>query len=222
LSWCDKLASVPSVGVGLEWHFATGNAILDTLAPLLNKSVDKNKQTFTVIQPDAFSLQIIHQDGIFFGFEASKAFVGFQHRLQVKPVSGGLPRMQMLSQPHPFTMMLPVISRKLLELVALLPGVPTRKITRVGIVSTTYVDLDQVPPGIGRLVRHMTSPWAGAVDNFSFNIVAELDRSSGWTDRCVHIVVKPEDPDELPTLTLDWQRTFTKARSGRTGNYRKP
>ena len=37
MTWCDKLASTPVVGLKLEWGYASGNKILDCLSPVLMK-----------------------------------------------------------------------------------------------------------------------------------------------------------------------------------------
>jgi len=40
MSWCDKLASTPSVGLKFDYHFGPSSDILDVLTPILDPLVD--------------------------------------------------------------------------------------------------------------------------------------------------------------------------------------
>ena len=213
MSWCDKLASVPSAGFSLDWHFATSNATLDALSPLLDPLVEGDKQLFNITRQDAFSVTLNTQNGFVYGIEPSKIFVGFFHSLKAKSISGGPPIMQMLSSPLPYTELLVDISKRLIDATLVLPGHRTRKVTRVGIVTNTTVDEEGIPPGIARFLRYVGRPWGQLVGGFSFQITAQLDQTSGWDDKCVHALVKQENPTEPLTLTFDWQRTFAAGQS---------
>jgi hypothetical protein len=208
VSWCDKLASVPTVGLTLDWHFAPVNELLATLSPLLDSLVQGDKPRFNVTNQDAFSASIQTDDGFQYAFEPSKVVVSFHHRMRAKPVSGGAPVMQMLSQAQPFTKLLPEVTRRLIEATVGIPGARFRKVVRIGIVSTTLVDLSDAPPGIRRLIDYIGMPWNGLDKGSSFQVVGAIGDASGWTDRCIHSFTQPESPEEISTIALDWQRTF--------------
>jgi hypothetical protein len=212
LSWCDKLASTPAVGFTLDWHFATSHAILQALSPVLDKLVQDNKPVFTVERQEPFNVVFTTNDGFQYSVDPSKSVVSFQHRLKVKRTSGGPPTMELLSHPLPFSQLLPEVSKRLVEATLLLPGAKARMLTRIGIVSTTVVAEDEVPPGIERFIKYIGRPWKGSVDNYNIQIVADLDKTPKWSDRCAHLLVKPEDREQLPTLQFDWQRTFASGR----------
>jgi len=209
LSWCDKLASTPTVGFTLDWHFVPSSAILQAFSTILDKLVQDNKQMFTVERQEPFNLTFTTYDGYQYSIEPSKVAVSFQHRLKVKHVSGGPPTMELLSIPTPFSKLLPIVANKLIEAALLLPGAPARTISRIGIVSTTLVAIDEVPPGIARFIKYIGRPWKGSVDNFNVQIVADLNKTTKWSDRCVHLLVKPEDREQVPAVQFDWQRTFS-------------
>jgi hypothetical protein len=213
LSWCDKLASVPTVGFTIDWHFAAGNALWGAMSPVLDKLVSNDKPTFTVNQNEPFAISFVTEDGFQYAVDSSRVVVSFQHRLRAKPVSGGPPVMEMLSRPLPFSELLPDVCERLVETALVIPGARNRKVTRVGIVALTMLDVSEAPPGIGRFIDYLSRPWGRSVDTFSFQIVGELGRASGWTDRCIHNLIKPEGPESLLTLTFDWQRTFTSGQS---------
>ena len=212
MSWCDKLASTPSAGFKLDQHFASGDVILHALAPVLDKWVEGDKQLFTVDRNEPFSVAFNTDDGYHYGIDSLKTHVTFIHKMKVKPVSGGPPIMEMLSRPLPFTELLPEVSKRLTEVTLLIPSTKDRTLTRVGIIASTTVAEDEAPPGIARFIRYIGRPWEGSVDSFSCQIIAEIDKASSWSDRCIHALNKPEDPEELLTLKFDWQRTFTSGR----------
>ncbi|NQV46323.1 MAG: hypothetical protein HQ504_00925 [Rhodospirillaceae bacterium] len=206
------MASTPSVGFKLDHHFATGDAIFDALDPILDKWVDGEKQLFTVKKHESFSVSFDTIDGFVYGIEPSKVHISFSHKMKAKPVSGGPPIMEMLSSPLPFTELLPNVSERLSTTTLLLPGASTRNIQRVGIVTSTAVAEDEVPPGIERFIKYIGRPWNSSAECFSFSITTEVNSTSDWSDRCIHTLVKLEEPEELLTIVFDWQRKFTSGR----------
>ena len=209
MSWCDRLASVPAAGFRLDPHFASGDAILNAVSSILDKEYENDKAKFNVTQHQSFDVQWATEDGFHYVVEPTKVSVRFRHRMRARPMSLGPPVMEMLSKPLPYTELLPVVARRLVDTVVLLPGLSTRSVTRMGIMSTTTVADDEVPPGIGRFIEYIGRPWGGALPHFEFAITAEIGKGGGWTDRCIHTIQRPEDRSELMTVTLDWQRVFT-------------
>jgi hypothetical protein len=214
LSWCDKLASVPSIGFKLNWHFVGGNAILQALSPVLNRWVEGDRQKFTVDRLDAFGAIFTTEDGFQYGAEPSRLFVNFQHRLRAKFVSGGPPVMEMLSHPLPYTELLATASKRLLEAALLIPEARARKVERIGVVATTVVAMHEVPPGIARFLKYFARPWDGNLESFNIQLMADLKETAAWSERCQHTLAKPDDPkDDLLTIQFDWQRTFATGRA---------
>lgn len=52
----------------------------------------------------------------------------------------------------------------------------------------------------------------GLSDAFSIQIAASVGKGQGYTDRCVHTLLRTEDPQELLTIMFDYQRTFSSGR----------
>ena len=46
------------------------------------------------------------------------------------------------------------------------------------------------------------------MNSYNIEATAKLRTEAGWADRCIHRVTKTEDPDNVPALNFDWQRTF--------------
>lgn len=213
MSWCDKLASTPSIGLKFDTHFAPSAEILEVLKPILDPLVKGDRPKFTINRLEPFDLEFTTEDGFHYGVDASRLWIDFQHRLRVKPTSGGPPVAELLSRAAPYTDLLPRVSDRLLEASKHLLKITSRNLVRVGIVTTTHVAEEDLPPGIARFIKYVARPWKGVVEQYSFNIMAELDKGEGWTDRCTHVVVKPEDPEQLPMLRFDWYRTFDVERN---------
>jgi hypothetical protein len=205
MSWCDKLASMPGIGITLNWHHVSSQTLLDAFAPLIDRYVDGNeiKATLEVGEPNVAGF--ITNEGFHYTAEPSKVFVNFQHRMRAKAMSAGPPVMEMLSRPAPFTELLPECSARLIEATLLLPSADKRKIKRLGVVATTVVAEDQLPPGISRFLTYVGRPWKNLGD-YSISITTELGQSAHGTDKCIHNLIKKESEEGLVTLVFDWQR----------------
>ena len=211
MSWCDKLASTAGVGFRLEPHYVPGESLLNALIPITDRLTDGEKQKFAVNQIDPFGVTITTEDGFQYGVDSQRLFVGFQHRMKVRATSGGPPTMEMISHPLPYTELLPAVAKRLVEAAALLPKFSSRKLKRVGVISTTTVADEDLPPGIARFVEYMGRPWRGAVEYYNVQITSEVEKSSGWSDLCSHSMNRPEDQDQMMTMVFDYQRVFSAA-----------
>ncbi|HXO69978.1 MAG TPA: hypothetical protein VN838_13535 [Bradyrhizobium sp.] len=176
---------------------------------MLDKLVEGRKPTFEFDKLEVFAVGLNTNDGFKYGVEPSKASVAFNHRMRPKAVSGGPPVMEMLSQPQPFTSLLPVVSQKLIETMLLLPGPKGRTFNRYGIVSTTPVDADEMPPGVKKMIEYFGRPWGKLAGGFSIQVTADVGKGNNYSDRCVHTVARAENTDDLMTIMFDYQRVFT-------------
>lgn len=213
MSWCDKLASTPSVGVKLDYHFAPSSEILEVLKPILDPLVEGEKAKFTINRQETFAIEFTTDDGFHYGVEPSRVWINFQHRLKVKPTSGGPPVAELISRPAPFSELLPDVSNRLIATTEALLEITPRKLMRVGVVTSTFVAENDLPPGMTRFIKYVARPWHGLIEQYSFQITADLNKTANWLDRCSHILVKPDDPDQLLTLRLDWHRTFVSGQN---------
>ncbi|UFW91069.1 hypothetical protein BjapCC829_22025 [Bradyrhizobium barranii] len=209
-SWCDKLASVPTVGLALDFHFAGSDTILTALTHVWDPLVEGQKARFELEKLEAFTVTINTHDGFKYSVEPSKASVSFNHRMRPKAVSGGAPVMEMLSQPLPFTELLPIVNKKLVEAALALPGAKGRHFRRYGIVSSTPVAEDDLPPGIRRMLDYMGKPWGKLDDAFSLQVTARLGKGANFYDRCVHTILRSDDSQDLMTVMFDYQRTYNE------------
>jgi hypothetical protein len=210
VSWCDKLASTPTVGIRLTQHFAPVDLMTNALSPILDRAAGRDTAKFTLEKYEIFKLEFNTEEGFKYAVDPARVSVGFNHRFKVKPTSAGLPVMEIISRARPFTELLPTVSDKLLEAAMLLPGVQARKLTQVGIVATTTVTEDDLPPGVRRFIEYLGRPWKGKLDQFNVRVNAIVDETSEWSDRCMHVIVNPPETDEeqLLTLQFDWHRKF--------------
>jgi len=199
--------------VKFDNHFAPSAEILEVLKPILDPLVKRERPTFLINRLDPFALELTTEEGFHYGVEPSRVWIDFQHRMRVKPTSGGPPVAELLSRAAPFSDLLPEVSSRLLDAAKQILKIAPRKLVRVGVVTTTQVAEEDLPPGIARFIDYIARPWHGFVDQYSFQITADLGKSDNWFDRCNHVVIRPEDPEQLLTLQFDWNRTFISERT---------
>lgn len=221
MSWCDKLSSTPGMGFRLEPHFGSSDSLLDAAAPILARYYVDEKQQFTINAHDSFQLQFGTEDGFQYGMEPLRSFVTFSHKIRIRPTSGGPPIAQLLSQPAPYSGLLVEVGNRLIELTTLLPGAKDRKVIRVGVIATTTVSMDELPPGISKMITYLGRPWRGAMDSFDIRVTGDIDETAAGRARCVHQITKPEDKEELLTLKFDWQRYLKAPRRIELGQLRE-
>jgi hypothetical protein len=207
-SWCDKLAAVPAVGFMLDPHFASGASIFTALSPILDPLMDGQVQKFTMDKIDAFSAQFTTEDGFQYGVDQNRVHVTFLHRMKAKPVSLGPPIMEMLSDPKPYTQLLPSVARMAIDATTRVPSPKGRKVLRVGVVAQAAVDEDDLPPGIILFLKHLRRPWEAVERGFAIQITSRLGERAGVIDRCVHTLARVETPGELMNVSFDFQRTY--------------
>jgi hypothetical protein len=194
VSWCDKLASMPVIGFRLDPHYAPSDSILQALIPITDALVDdQGNAAFSIDGYDIFAATFTSNSGFQYNINATHISVAFKHRPHLRPTSAGPPQLVMLSHPLPFTKLLPEASQKLIEATLLLPGAKKRKIDRVGVMATASLAPKDLTPGIARFVKYIGRPWKGNADFFNIQITAEIAKGSDWSDRCIHLVAKPEE-----------------------------
>lgn len=211
-SWCDKLASVPTVGLTLDFKFISSGSLLDAISPFLNDMASGLNPEFTITKNEPGAIQIVGNNGFQYGIEPSKVVILFNHRLKAKHVSGGPPIMELLSDPKPFTELLVQSIDKIEAVLGKIPGYSSRKLRRIGIVSTTHVDSEEAPPGVHGILGMIGRPWGKILAPYHIQFLTELTKGEHTKDRCIHTFLKSEDPEELSVITLDWQRVFDPPR----------
>jgi hypothetical protein len=196
----------------------SSDTLLDAVQPLLDSWVDGRKQQFTIEQQGPFGIVFITENGFRYSIDHEGVVVEFRHRWRVKPRSGGLPVMELLSKARPYTELLDEAIDRLLRAVELVNGPRARKVWRLGVMTVSNVVISDAPPGVRRLIAYMSRPWGGDVPQYNFEITGRLtkeDSKGEFSDRCIHSISLGEqetNPDELVALKLDWQRNYNIVR----------
>lgn len=213
MSWCDKLSSTPAAGFRLTPSFVEAGHLLNNLQPILNDLYDGDRATFTVEFLNAADLKINTEAGFIYHVSPVMASVTFNHRVRAVPTSAGLPVMELLSKPAPYTSLLDEVIAKLVHLVSLLPSERNRGVLRVGIVSLTNVDFQDSPPGIQELFGKLGRIFGGDVEELNGAFTTRLSSHEDSSERCIHTLNRPQDEKKLTSINLDWQRVFNSPRS---------
>ncbi|CAN7269287.1 hypothetical protein [Caballeronia sp. LjRoot31] len=206
MSWCDKLASRPTVGFTFDKHFRPSGDLLTAVIPVLDKLAGPITDKFTLSKQDSFSVEFITESGFKYAIDSSKVAVEFQHRLKIKNTSGGMPTTELISRQEAYTVLLQEVGNRAIEAAELLTG-SQRVLKRVGVVSATIVDESDAPPGIIRCIDYLKGPWKN-VPHYNFQIVSSIANTEDWEDRCVHVISKPESDEGFVNLMFDYQRIF--------------
>ncbi len=207
MSWCDKLASRPTVGFTFEKNFRPSAELLSSMIPVLDKLAGRVVDKFTLTKQETFAIEFITDSGFRYTADPARVAVEFQHRLKVRNISGALPEAQLISRQEPYTTLLQDVGQRAIEAAELLVS-PERPLKRMGVVSSTMVDEPDVPPGILRGIAYLNRPWGRDVPHYTFQVVASLQETDEWRDQCVHVISKAETDEGLINLMFDYQRIF--------------
>lgn len=208
MSWCDKLASTPTIGLKFSPSFVPTEQILGSIKPILDRFMDGDRPTFSIEKVDPFSVVINSDEGYRYSFDSLSHTVAFNHRVRAKPSSAGPPTMELISKPAPYTDLLQEVKERLCKASGYTPGFKQRTLRRLGVVSLTQVELDDAPPGIQSLIADITKPFGGPLENMNLAVATSIRSDEKVADRCIHTIVVPEDESELVTLQFDWQRQY--------------
>lgn len=213
MSWCDKLASTPTIGLKLEPYAVASDSFIQAWAPIMNESIEGGDDAkFSVEITDPLGFSFTTNDGFKYSADKARCSVSFQHRMKLRAVSGGPPVMEMLSQPRPYTELLEEVADRLTRAALLLPFASKRRIRRVGVISTTQVDKADLPPGITRLLNYVGKPWGSEPENMTLSMTTRVGETKDGSDKCIHLIKIPDDKNELLTVQFDWYREFTSDR----------
>ncbi|MER8783362.1 hypothetical protein NKH60_19305 [Mesorhizobium sp. M1006] len=209
MSWCDKLASVPSVGFIYDPHFVSGDGIIDAIAPMLDKWKVGDKPDFTLSQPEPLKIEVQHNNGFTYSFEPTRTSIAYQHRVKFRNVSGSRPVAELISSPQPYSQLLDDAISDIVEIALILPMAKRRSVKTIGIVTSTHADEKDIPPGIRKMIRYLSRPWKSDLDAYLFTIVAEVESAKIHSDRCIHTLTRPDDKEQIPNFKFDWQRSYS-------------
>ena len=210
MNWCDKLGSTPTMGYQLDWHTLPSDILLNALSPLVDTMVSGDEQRFSIDLKDALKLTFTSHDGFQFGLEPARVFVQFNHRATYRIESGGIPNLVLNSKPAPYSELLNDVQRYLLSTMEIVNRLKVRRLIAIGVVTTTVVDQNDIPPGIKSLLAHVSKPWKGRLEFLTFQAQSVLNEDEEFSHRCTHTIVKKLKDDDPMELVFDYQRIYKK------------
>src|SRR5271165_911779 len=107
--------------------------------------------------------------------------VGFAPKMEIRPKSAGMPTLELLSKPLPYTTALVEVCDRLIATALRLPDVDGRKILQFGFISTTVALIDEMPPGIRSLIDTTLKPW-GDQEAYLINIASILTDNDEFSE----------------------------------------
>ncbi|TXM91963.1 hypothetical protein [Methylobacterium sp. WL116] len=212
-SWCDKLASTPTVGFKLDPNFLSGDTLLGSLTAITNSYYDQDKAKFTMEKHESFAVQFSGEDGYTYSIDPTKISVAFMHKVRAKLTSGGLPRVETTSEDAPYSILLDRTVEKAIELLVSVPNEAGRKLKRIGMVTTSVTNQEDMPPGVAKLLMYLGRPWNNKLSSYHMQITATLKKSETEEDRCIYTIVKGDEHEDLINFSFDWQRLYLSGKS---------
>ena len=178
--------------------------------PVTAKMVENETQAFNIDHIDPFSFAFTSFDGFHYAFNSSRIFVEYRHRLKYVPQSAGPPTAELVSKPLPYTKLLSQLTERLTAATQLVCGSGHRVLRRAGILSSTAVSQEDIPPGIRRYVDYMSKPWGKPSNGYNMSVLSEVSGNGKgtWHDRCEHSVAKSDSDDALINIKLDYIRSY--------------
>jgi hypothetical protein len=210
MSWCDRLGSTPGIGYQLDWHTLPSEILLGALSPFTDKMTSGDEQRFSIETKEPLRLSFTSFEGVQYGLEPTKIYLGFTHRATIKTGVGGIPSLVPSSKIAPYTELLAEMQGYLFDTMMIINKLKQRKLAGIGVVSTTVVSESDLPPGLQKLLAYVSKPWHGALQSLTFQAQTVIAESDNYTQKCNHTIVKPAQADEPLQLTFDFQRIFKK------------
>jgi len=210
MSWCDNLGSTPSIGFQLDWHSLPSDILLGALSPIVDRMVLGDEQRFSIDLKDPLRLTFTSFDGFQYGLEPSRIYVSFIHRASIRTGIGGIPALVPSSKIATYTHLLSEVETCLFDAMTIINKLKTRRLTGIGVVSTTLTDESELPPGIRRFLSYASNPWSGSLEALTFQAQSVLEKKEHYYHQCNHTIIKSRKEDDPIQVIFDYQRIYEK------------
>lgn len=220
MTWLDRILATPLIGLEFAPWAASSQDAMHSVQPLVEKWISSEK-TVTVDTKDVFTLHV--EAGAFdYDVTHSQVNTAFQYRFQLVNPPGENPQLRYNDELRPYSTLLSETSENSKVFLGHVLRGKARVLRRVGVMATCRVAFDAAPPGLIAFVEHLLRPWNAKAEKVTARIMARLDGTSAYHDRCHHTI----DLDEVDRagdvrVTLDWQRVFESPQSLRPDDISK-
>ncbi|WP_437580155.1 hypothetical protein [Sorangium sp. So ce887] len=207
MNWLDQVLAVPTVGFLLDPVLLTSHEHAAALRPLLEKWIAKNgavgvdaKQLYQLaISVGSYQYTISHES----------ISAQFLYGTPVVEKARSSPERSAAEALTVYSSLLQNCIEEFVGLATVLNRHHSRKLKRIGIMTAATLSMDQLPPGVETLLRHIASPWSCEATAIVGTILVDVHKNDRWTDRCHHTIDfnRADRPGRME-LKLDWQRVF--------------
>ena len=210
MHWLDGVLAVPLTGIQVIPNFRALADEREVIAPLLD-DLQREHDDLDVAQDAKWSFGIRTKDGFSIQIGATDILSSFKYLSSPARSPGQLPRLS-FGELRPYSALLDKCTQHTkLVFSKFLDVGHTFKITRVGIVAFAGLDPDSLPPGIKELFLHLGKPWNRPLVKCNTALLANLEETSDYLERCHHSIIYDETSDTKEmTVSLDWQRVLAE------------
>ena len=216
MTWLDRVLAVPTIGFSLTPELLSDHEVVTSIRPLFDAWAKEGEVS---IQQKDMSLAFQTASGYKFSIDHNVATVEFAYRFELKDRPGTFPVFPQL-ETEKYSVLLERIIGKTNEFIEHVFANRRRNLVRLGIVATSRIDGENLPPGVALYIEHLQRPWGKPLIRCDSNLVSVLREDEKTRDQCHHRL-SFDQGDKLKKndfrFVLDWQRvmlTPTELRSG--------
>lgn len=207
--WLDSVRVVPTIGLRFVPTLDTASLLIGRLKPLLLKwqstyvglKVSTQNEKVSIERPDGYEITV----------GSENLACKFYYISSIVEIGQDQPIIRYQSPRVPFAQICNGIQEVLGEILAELSKDGNRSIKLIGVVAEGNFDPEAPPPGFEAYLKHLGLPWRDGILEINGDVVALLNSSDDFTDRCHHVVQKPIDKEKVVNFKLDWQRVWSRS-----------
>lgn len=204
--WLDSVPTLPLVGVAVKLPLELGLRLPSVLAPALDAWGDVTRVQVPAegieVECAGMRLRLLHNN-----FTA-QAVLNMRTVAQTGAFQPALVHDSLQS----YSSMTALLVERLIEALQTLAHQGDYEANRIGIIANIRLTRSNAPPGILRLVDHLSAPWPAGVTKSETMLLAELSKTEAATHRCHHHFKfdrSGQTPEALH-VALDWQEVMAQ------------
>jgi hypothetical protein len=195
------------LGVHLPKNWKLAFGYHDAVIPLLDKW-DSQGIAFAIKNTPA-GMAIETGGGVSAKLLSDNLVIEFKYSVEVDPLRGSTPPLAV----RPYGEILQEVAEMAIELLDVFAHSAGVRTDRIGIIATSQMDPQKMPPGVARMLDAYERMWTGELLKIDATAVVVVLSEKLTVDQCHHrLQLDHSQPTPEVQVTLDWQRRFLEPR----------
>jgi len=218
MTWIDGVLAVPTIGISINMPLSIVLNLNHHLSKFFDNIAAKHKK-WKVNQKKESACEI-NADDYTYKIARNRMSIGFNYQVEEEKLPGAFPVVT-FPDVQMYSDLIASTEAEFMELLTIFDGIKGIDLNFIGIVATIELDHDNLPPGVSRLMTHLSKPWGTDLSEFQVRLTARIHEGEGFFERCHHHVEYNEDKKEAGfKLVLDWQRVYNEPSSLSSNSFR--